>query len=146
METDKPYFEIKSDGDWIKVLTKGFSYPNSSDDYDSQWIKCYIDLKAGVFSANYKAEFMTVDFKQFKKGLEYLYEHLDRTAKFEGLEGYLKITLKGDGIGHMEVFCEASEQPGYHESTLSFYLDIDQTFIPQLIRQLDEIIDSFRKS
>ena len=145
METDRPYFEINSDGNWIKVLADGFSYPNSSDDYDSQWLKCYVDLKAGVFSANYKAEFMTTDFRKFKKELGYLYEHLDRTVRFEGLEGYLNITLKGDGIGHMEVFCEATERAGYQETTLSFYLDIDQTFIPKLIRQLDGILGSFNK-
>jgi hypothetical protein len=58
----------------------------------------------------------------------------------------LNIRLTGDGAGHLEAFCEACDRPGYNESSLSFYMNIDQTFIPALIRQLDEIIGSFSKT
>jgi hypothetical protein len=86
---------------------------------------------------------MSVDFAKFKNELEYLYDHLDSSATFEGLERYLTIILKGDGLGHLEGFCLASDKPGWMPNDLEFYLSIDQTYIPQLINQLGNIILEF---
>jgi hypothetical protein len=86
---------------------------------------------------------MTVDFRIFKSQLVYLYDNLNTTARFEGLESYLSINIKGDRIGHLEVFCEASDNSGWMASKFEFYLNIDQTYIQQLIRQLENIINEF---
>jgi len=55
---------------------------------------------------------MSVDFRTFKKQLAYLYHHLAAPARFEGLESYLTIEIQGDGLGHLEVLCSASDNPG----------------------------------
>ncbi len=143
MELEEVFFEIKAGGDFIKVVPQEFSYKNSDHSWDRNWITTEVIIKAGGFSGHYGAQFMIVDFKEFKKQLEYSYDHLDKSAIFEDLERYLKINIKGDGLGHFEIFCEVSDNPGYLERQLAFYLSIDQTYIPQLIRQLDGIAREF---
>jgi len=41
------------------------------------------------------------------------------------------------------VLCEATDNPGYLENKLSFYIITDQTYIPQVIRQLERINREF---
>ena len=143
MEVNELFFEINDGNNQVKVTPKNFIYPNAEQVWDSYWLKSDVIIKAGAFSGNYEADFMSVDFAKFKKELEYLYDHLDSTATFEGLEQYLTITLKGDGLGHLEGLCQASDKPGWMPNDLEFYLNIDQTHIPGLIRQLDNIIKEF---
>ena len=143
MDSEDVFFEIKGGGDFITVIAQKFSYQNSDDSWDRRWITAEVRIKAGAFSGRYGAQFMNVDFSAFKKELEYLYEHLDSSALFEDLDQYLKIKIKGDGLGHLEVFCKATDNPGYLENRLAFYITTDQTYIPQLIRQLERINKEF---
>jgi len=143
METDELFFEISDGNNQVKVIPTNFIYPDAELEFDSYWLKSDVIVKAGTFSGSYEADFMSVDFAKFKNELEYLYNHLDSTATFEGLERYLKIILKGDGLGHLEGFCQASDKPGWMPNDLEFYLSIDQTYIPSLIRQLENIILKF---
>jgi hypothetical protein len=143
MESEEVFFEIKAGGDYIRVIPSKLSYKNCDNPWDRNWLTAEVKVKAGAFFGQYEAQFMTVDFREFKKRLEYLYDHLESSAIFEDLEQYLKINIKGDGLGHLEVFCEASDNPGYMARHIMFYLSIDQTYIPQLISQLKEIDHEF---
>ena len=137
------FFEISDGNNQVKVIPKNFIYPDAELEFDSYWLKSDVIVKAGAFSGCYEADFMSVDFAKFKNELEYLYNHLDSTAIFEGSERYLKIVLNGDGLGHLEVFCQASNNPGWMPNDLEFFLSIDQTYIPPLLRQLENIILKF---
>jgi hypothetical protein len=141
-DQDELFFELKCDGDSIKITPIKFIIYNSEYSWDKNWIKTQIDIKAGVFTGTYLGEFMTHDFVNFKKELQNLYINLNSSAKFEGLEGYLKIDIKGDGVGHLNAVCVANDHPGYgNELTSHFYFD--QTYIPHLVKQLDKINEYF---
>lgn len=140
---DELFFEINDGNNLVKVIPKKFIYPNAELVWDSYWLKATVIIRAGAFSGTYEADFMSVDFVKFKKELEHLYHNLNSTATFEGLERYLSITLNGDGLGHLEGFCHASDKPGWMQNDLEFYVNIDQTYIPKLIRQLENIISEF---
>jgi len=143
MHDDKLLFSIETESSYIKIIPELFTYPNSNNGWDSSWITSFLEIKAGAFSGRYKADFRNHDFITLKKELEYLYDHLESSARFDPLESYLNITFRGDGLGHIEVFCEASDNPGTAPTSIEFYMSIDQTYLQSLIRQLDSIVNEF---
>ena len=86
---------------------------------------------------------MTVDFGIFKRELFRLYDNLKGVANFNDLEGYLKLKITGDGIGHFEADVKACDQPGVNASELTFAMGFDQTGIKELVNQLDRITKQF---
>jgi hypothetical protein len=85
---------------------------------------------------------MTTDFELFKRELIKLDKGFSGTAKLEPLEGQLLLNISGDGLGHFEVKCKATDQPGYG-GTLSFVFSFDQTELPRLTSELDKITKVF---
>jgi len=58
------------------------------------------------------------------------------------MEQWLTLSIVGDGIGHFSVDCTACDQPGMG-NTLRFKLAFDQTELPAMLRDLDELIRLF---
>lgn len=141
-EQDEIFFELNCEGNFIRVTPIEFINYNSELSWDKNWIKTKIEIKAGVFTGKYLGEFMTHDFVNFKKELQHLYANLNSSATFDGLEGYLKLTIKGDDLGHLDLTCIATDKPVDGNELVS-HLILDQTYIPALLRQLDEIIKAF---
>lgn len=143
MEDEELFFEIFDSGDFIRIVPIKYKYSGDSDVWDKNWLDIKIEVKADAFAAKYNADLRTYDFKTLKEYFEYIYNHLDGEFKFEDIEHHLEFNLKGDGIGHFEIYCIVTNNPGYMESSLSFYLSIDQTQIMPLVRQLDNIVSRF---
>ncbi|AWI26866.1 WapI family immunity protein [Flavobacterium pallidum] len=142
---DKIVFQIFDSGNFISLEPISYNHYNSEMDWDKNWIKTKVDIKAGNFFGNYIAEFMTVDFVNFENQFTALYENLNGVANFNDLEGYVDLEIVGDGIGHFEVSISASDKPGYKSSSLEFSLDFDQTQIREMAFQLKKIINKFPK-
>lgn len=140
MET---FFEISDSEDFVKVEVLDYITYSSALDWDKNWIKASVSIKAGGFTGQYAAEFMTVDFKRFEKDFSALYDNLSGGAVFHDLEGYLQLKVLGDGIGHFNLNVEACDKPGIYGVKLIFELNFDQTFIKPIARQLKEITDTF---
>jgi len=132
----------KDTSDFLKVEVLDYEHPALSEYWDANWLKAKIKLKIGAFSANYLAQLQTTNFREFQNGLETLYKDLIGEAQFYSLEDWLRIKLSGDGIGHFSLDCQASDFPGTG-SRLEFEMQIDQTEIPLLVRQLSEILERF---
>ena len=136
------YFEIKDSGDFIRIDLLNLTYPNAEDDWDRNWIKSKIKVKAGAFTGVFQAELMTTDFEKFKQEISKLYEKLDGRANFDTLEGQISIKIKGDGIGHFEADCFVMDFAGTGNK-LDFEINFDQTMITDIVSQLDNITKVF---
>jgi hypothetical protein len=136
------YFEIVDAGDIIRFEPIQTYDDTSQLDWDRNLIRTRITVKGGAFSGQYTADFMTTDFELFKRDIKNLDINFKGTAKLEPLERQLVLNINGDGLGHFEVKCTATDQPGYG-GTLSFILSFDQTELPRLIRELDKITKAF---
>ncbi len=141
-DNDTIYFEIKDSGDFIRIELTDLSHPNAELDWDKNWIKSKVMIKAGGFSGQFKCDLMTTDFERFKQDLSILYNKLEGTALFDTLEGQLKIIIKGDGIGHFEADCSAMDFAGTG-NRLDFEINFDQAIIPEMVRQLENITRTF---
>ena len=138
----KTYLEFTDAGDIIRIEPISLTYPKADLDWDRNWIKTNVIVKGGVFSGQFLAEFMTTDFEMLKQQLKKLDKDFNASASFEPLEQQLVLRIKGDGLGHFELECEASPEPHLGQ-TLSFSINFDQTEIKEYINQLDKITKSF---
>jgi len=136
------YFEICNAGEIIRLEPIQASDDTSQLDWDRNWIRTNVTVKGGAFSGQYTADFMTTDFELFKRDIKNLDKDFKGIAKLEPLEGQLVLNIVGDGLGHFEVNCKATDQPGYG-GTLSFVLSFDQTELARLINELDKITKAF---
>jgi hypothetical protein len=139
---DEISFEIRDSGDFIRLVPAALMSPHAENDWDRNWIKTKIFVKAGVFSAQYPAEFVTTEFESLKQQLRRLDTDFNGTATFESMEGHLTLRIKGDGLGHFKVNCEAAPEPG-QGPTLSFSISFDQTQIKDYVNQLTKITKKF---
>lgn len=141
-DNETTYFELKDSGDFIRIDLQNLNYPTAELDWDRNWIKSKVTVKAGGFSGRFSCDLMTTDFERFKRGLTLLYDKLDGTASFDTIEGQVEIKIKGDGIGHFEANCFVMDQAGIGNK-LDFEINFDQTIIPEMIRQLNDITTTY---
>ena len=140
--TSDLYFEIFDSGDLIRIEPVQVYDDVSQLDWDRNWVRTKVIVKGGVFSGQFTADFMTTDFELLKRDLKSLDKDFKGTGKLEPLEGQLILNIIGDGLGHFEVNCKATDQPGYG-GTLAFTLSFDQTELSRLINELDKITKAF---
>jgi hypothetical protein len=122
--------------------------PNSDSDaelvgrdyYDVNWITIRIDVSAGSFYGVYSTEILRDELVAFRSELGKLYSFEAPGAHFNPIEHGLYIDAKGDGRGNFEARCEAKDGNG---NALKFNLEFDQTDIPQMTKELDEIIAAY---
>jgi len=141
-QQSETYFEILEGSGLIRVEPYEVIKHESATDWDLNWIKTRITIKAGVFSGQYIADFMTTDFELLKRNLKKLYKDLHGVAKFEPLESQLTLHFLADGLGHFEIKCIAQENVN-SGARISFELHIDQTELPRLIGEIDKITMAF---
>lgn len=134
-------FSIKADGTSDRLTTHVMSAQQVTGNPYEDWVDVEVVIKAGGFSGKYKAQFLAQDIPQLHAGLEGLYNNLSGSLKFQTLEGQLEFEILGDGRGHFQTKCVAIDELG-SENRLYFSLsEFDQTFIPQMLQELTEIIN-----
>lgn len=138
------YLEISGNGNFIRIELIGLSHESAELNWDKTWITGFVKLKAGGFSGEFKAEFMTIDFIQFQEELEFLYNNLSGNANFQTLEDQVEIKISGDGLGHLEAECVVMDSAGFGNK-LEFEIQFDQTFLPRITNQLKQITSKFPK-
>jgi hypothetical protein len=131
-----------ADGAHLSVEPFRREFPDAYDVWDGNTLCTAIRIVVGGFRADYEAQLRTEDFVKLRAALRELYEHLDGTASFETMEGWLRLQIRGDGRGHFTAECVALDQPGTG-NCLTFTLELDQTDLPAMVRALEAIERAF---
>ncbi|MGG5487113.1 WapI family immunity protein [Gaetbulibacter sp. PBL-D1] len=137
------YFEIKDGVNFLRIDVLKQNFPNSELDWDKNSLNCLVSVKCGRFSGDFNTDLMSTDFKTFKAELETLYENLDKTATFEGIENQVTIQVEGDGIGHLTAKCSLMDNAGIGNKLIC-EMNFDQTELPKLNQQLNKIISIYK--
>ena len=100
-----------------------------------------IEIIAGGFSGKYNAHIFEQELTHLRDELNRIYKNLRGTTKFETLEFIvsekpLEFEILGNGLGQFAVAGVARHE----NNRLVFNLEFDQTYIPAMVRELDEII------
>ena len=144
MNDDTIHLEISGNGNFLRIEPLKWSHPNAEMDWDKNWITVTLYVKAGAFHGEFGADFMTIDFINFRNELIKLYDNLNGIARFHTLEEQIGIQITGDGFGHLTAECFAMDYSGIGNK-LQFEIDFDQSYIPIILKQLEVITSKFPK-
>jgi len=143
MTGDKATFCVgPENGDHISVTILNRCHPECADYLDGNWVNATVEIRAGSFQGTYAAQLRSDELDHFKTELAQLDKTLKGTAEFRSIEGWLGIRLEGNARGHLWAHCIAKDEPGVG-NTLTFSLDLDQTFIAPLLRGLSRVLEQF---
>jgi len=109
---------------------------------DGDWLETEVEVFVGAWRGRFAAMLNTYEFADFRRDLGALYGMLLGEARFKAYEGWLSLTLTGDGRGHVVVEGTACDDRGIGNE-LHFGFHLDQTDLPSLIARLDELLDAF---
>ena len=127
----------------VEIAVLGPAAPESDEPFDAGWLAVEVEVAAGVFAGRFAASFRGDDFVAFRDALRRLHASLDGEARFETLEAQLDLRLVGNGRGGVALEGVARHPiEGTNELRFSFLLD--QTQLTQPLRQLEQVISSFR--
>ena len=100
------------------------------------WISAQVEVVVGGFRGTYSGDFNSSAFTEFRDELERLYRSLSGLASFTSYERQLEITMTCTTQGHIELRGEAVDYVGTG-NRLTFQLELDQTYVPQILADLD---------
>jgi hypothetical protein len=122
---------------WRRVHAPAENY------WDGNWLSTEIRIAVGSFKGQIDADLRAEEFERFKNQLQNLHDGSVGHAEFETVEGWITLHLVvTDGLGHIRCDGTVTDQPGIG-NRLTFSLDLDQSYLPQLIADLDELTTNF---
>ena len=136
---DTPSLNVGDPRLW--VLRRQF--PDSQDSWDGNWLNV-VAVYSGIGSrVEVSGPFLdTVSFVAFRSRLEAMASSLTGSAELSSVEPELRLMLSyADTLGHVEGWLELTSDHLREEHR--FKIELDQTHLPELIRQLRAIETEF---
>jgi hypothetical protein len=127
---------------YLLVEPMRYAYVDAKDYWDGNWVRADVRIVVGAFRGQYEALLRADEFADFREQLGRLHETLKGEASFQSMEDWLRVHVAGDGRGHFTADCVSRDRPGTG-SRLSFQLEFDQTQVPAMLRDLDELLRRF---
>jgi hypothetical protein len=132
-----------SEHEHVKIIINQYEDSPTGGATDYNWLLCTVDVSFGKFTGTFSANFQSYDFIKFTQELKKLYACLKGTATFNTLEGQLEIKLTGNGNGTIELTGMCMDSVGVGNQ-LSFSTELDQTYLPSSIAELEDILNGFQ--
>lgn len=125
-----------------KIEVSILSQPSTDEGYD--WVPVQVLVNAGGFRGTVRANFLGSEIIKFRNELMTLNKNLTSPVVFETIEGQLMISLAPNISGHLKVTGELLDGTA-NCNKLTFSFDIDQSYLPATINELDKAVHSFNK-
>jgi hypothetical protein len=130
------------DRERIQISLSARTRPSDTDYWDGNWLNADVTAHVGGFRARVSGNVRSEEFVAFRKQIVSLDQSLRGEASFATMENWLTLRLRGDGRGHIEVELGILDRPGIG-NRLTGRLDLDQSCLSPLLRQLDRVIEEF---
>lgn len=143
MSTDAASFVLGNENsEFLRIRVLFRPYADYTDDWNVNWIRCEVEIVAGPFSGSVGGNLRTEELARFHQELTQLNDELKGKAKLATADEWISIRVVGNGKGHMQVACLLRDELGCGHS-LEARLGFDQTYLPPLLRQLDQVLAAF---
>jgi hypothetical protein len=129
-------------GEHVLIRPLSWCPPGFFDYVDGNWIDCELQIAAGGFRANFRANLRSPEFAPFLEQLQRLLQTLEGSAHFTTTEEQIAVQLEGDGKGVIRVKGEARDNAGVG-NRLQFAFDIDQTCLAPVCQSLEHLLVAF---
>jgi hypothetical protein len=139
---NQPSVTIGTAGDRLTISVERRMHPGHGDFWDGNWLISPVTIVVGGFTGRISAGLRSEELVSFRAGLEAIHDSLTGEAKLDSLEGWVTLTLTGDGAGHVSVDGAVNDRPGMGNE-LRFRLELDQTYLPEIIDDLRRIESAF---
>ena len=116
----------------ISVLSHFIEYPFGT-------IKANVAIVAGGFRGTVRGGLEIDDFLRFYNDFVALQKSLRGEIELDSREGWLKIQVVADGLGHFKFDCTLMDDPCVG-NTLTCRLETDQTFTRRTLEEFDLIV------
>ena len=103
------------------------------------WLILDVKVYAGGFEGTISDYASIGHLISFADELEHLYQELRGTAVFGTIDGKFSVEILGDGKGHIRAKFDVMDDI----ARLKFDADFDQTFLPNLIKQIRAIPSTY---
>ena len=138
-----PSFRIgDSEREYLSVEILAYERPASGEYHDDNWVVANVSLSVGGFQGRFGATFLTEELVRFRDEVSTLYSSLSANARFNTLEEQLTLSLTGNGRGSVALNGIAIDRAG-DGNRFEFRLSLDQTYLAESLRGLNEIIASY---
>jgi hypothetical protein len=137
-----PYFEITDGSDIVRVTVDGYTTKPSEAKTGSRWLESVITVKGCTLGGQYSAEFLPIEFHQFRQRLVSLIYGLERTATFESESEFLRLQFEMIYEDFAEIDVRACDVPGVG-SVLNFKMGMAVSDINSLVLQLENILNRY---
>ncbi len=132
-----------NEAEHLVIAVLGREHSGADDYWDGNWVVATISIAVGGFTGTVRASLRMDELHRFNEGLKFINQNLFGAAVLESMEHWISLTVKAESRGRIEISGELSDQAGAG-NVLSFDLsDVDQTYLPGWISDLDDIEEAF---
>ena len=129
-------------GDQLAIHVLSYTYPDSNDKWDGNWLNATIEITSGAFRGATETRLRTDEFERFLQELELLSSSLKGSAEYNSMEEWLSIKITGDGMGHLSAQGRIIDKHS-DGNELKYLIQFDQTGLPQLLSGLKKLMATF---
>ncbi|MGO1059206.1 WapI family immunity protein [Planococcus sp. FY231025] len=124
----------------IEVLKRCF--PEAIGSWEGDWVKTAIRVQIPGFSADFHADLRTDEFREFRNQLVSMNKNLEGTATLISIENVIQANAMMNPQGG--IFWNVTiRYPVSSGAVLDFEFGSDQSYLDQLIKELEEVLVEF---
>jgi hypothetical protein len=130
----------------LRLWIHGYEFPDIHEGYDANWLYATAHYESASSSVWVVREpmILTWELSDWLHEIERLYQRLKGTATLACLEPYLFVELKAEHRrGAIEMKVEICPVHPFGEEVHTFHKQVDQSYLPNAIRQLRDILQRF---
>ncbi|AQU78887.1 MULTISPECIES: hypothetical protein [Planococcus] len=126
----------------VEIMILERLYPESIGSWEGDWVKAALRVEIPGYSVNFLADLRTEEFKEFRDQLAAMNQELEGTASLISIENAIEAKAVIDSLGG--IYWEVRTcYPIGTGAVLTFEFDSDQSYLNQLVKELDEVLKEF---
>ena len=127
---------------FIALEIHGYEQPDTTWPIDANRLVATLTYHAIRTGGSFPITVETHDLAHLRRQLVEAHADLGATIAFAPSSGYFSLVAEGDGRGHYAMRCTVGR--GSRGVTIaSFDIEFDQSYLPEIIEQLDEALERF---
>lgn len=120
----------------------GRKRPDLTDNSTLNWLDVNASICVGGFTGKIRQDLYTDELYWFEQKLENLFNTLNGEAVLDAMEKWIYLKFEGDGKGHVACSGEVTDRYDYG-NVLKFNINLDQTYLPNIINGLKELLETY---
>lgn len=132
-------FHLYGENTLVEIDVLSREYPASTSYWDGNWVQSNVKVEIPGYTANFYASLRTDEIESFLNELRLMYQNLSGTANLRNMDEVIHFECKMNKRGTIH-WAGKTCYPAGSGAELHFEFVSDQSYLIELIRELEEII------